>query len=239
MASPPRAERGETEREVESCTGRAMIRLYSWSTPNGNKLHIMLEECGLEYEIVPVNLGKKEQYSTQFLSVNPNAKIPAMTDSDGPGGRPITLFESGAMLLYLAEKTGRFLPGDPAGRYRAIQWVMFQMANIGPMFGQLHHFRSGAPEKIEYAIRRYLDESRRLLGVLEGRLGGARHLAGDEYSIADICTWPWCRSWIHTFGDTLDDFPAVGRWFTEVGAREGVRRGMQVYERLRAGAHAK
>ena len=213
-----------------------MIKLYTWATPNGNKLHIMLEECRLEYEVVPVRLGKREQVSPGFLHINPNAKIPAIVDSDGPAGRPLTLFESGAILIYLAEKTGRFLPQDAEGRYLAIQWVMFQMANTGPMFGQLHHFKSSAPEKLDYAIRRYEDESKRLLGVLETRLGESAWLAGEDYSIADICNWPWCRSWIHTLGYSLADFPRVARWFDAIAAREGVQRGMAVYERLRASA---
>lgn len=213
-----------------------MIKLYTWATPNGNKLHIMLEECGLEYEVVPVPLGKREQYSPGFLRINPNAKIPAIVDPGGPAGRPLTLFESGAILIYLAEKAGRFLPRDAEGRHLAIQWVMFQMANTGPMFGQLHHFKSSAPEKLDYAIRRYEDESRRLLGVLETRLGESAWLAGADYSIADICNWPWCRSWVHTLGYSLADFPRLGRWFDLIAARDGVRRGMAVYERLRASA---
>lgn len=213
-----------------------MIKLYTWATPNGNKLHIMLEECSLLYEVVPVRLGKREQYSPEFLRINPNAKIPAIVDPDGPAGRSLTLFESGAILIYLAEKTGRFLPRDAEGRYLAIQWVMFQLANTGPMFGQLHHFKSSAPEKLNYAIRRYEDESKRLLGVLETRLGESAWLAGEDYSIADICNWPWCRSWIHTLGYSLADFPRLERWFDVIAAREGVRRGMAVYERLRASA---
>jgi len=213
-----------------------VIKLYSWATPNGNKLHIMLEECGLEYELVPVRLGKREQHSSEFLRINPNAKIPAIVDPDGPAGRPLALFESGAILIYLAEKTGRFLPRDAEARYLAIQWVIFQMANTGPMFGQLHHFKSSAPEKLDYAIRRYEDESKRLLGVLETRLGESAWLAGGDYGIADICNWPWCRSWIHTLGYSLAGFPRLERWFDSIAAREGVRRGMAVYERLRASA---
>ncbi len=213
-----------------------MIELYTWATPNGNKAHIMLEECGLEYEVVPVRLGKREQHAPGFLRINPNAKIPAIVDPDGPAGRPLTLFESGAILVYLAEKTGRFLASDGPDRYLALQWVMFQMANTGPMFGQLHHFKSSAPEKLDYAVRRYEDESKRLLGVLETRLAESAWLAGEDYSIADICNWPWCRSWIHTLGYSLAEFPHVARWFDLIAERAGVRRGMAVYERLRASA---
>ena len=211
-----------------------MIKLYTWATPNGNKLHIMLEECGLDYEVVPVRLAQREQHKPEYLQINPNGKIPAMVDTDGPAGRPFTLFESGAMLIYLAEKTGRFLPADPEGRYLAIQWVMFQMGNTGPMIGQLHHFKSSAPEQLDYPIRRYEDESRRLLGVLETRLAESPWLAGPEYSIADICNWCWCRSWIYTLGYTLDDYPHVKRWFELIATRDGVQRGMALYEQLRA-----
>lgn len=213
-----------------------MIELYTWATPNGNKAHIMLEECGLEYEVVPVQLSKREQHASGFLRINPNAKIPTIVDPDGPAGRPLTLFESGAVLVYLAEKTGRFLAGNGPDRYLALQWVMFQMANTGPMFGQLHHFKSSAPEKLDYAVRRYEDESKRLLGVLETRLAESAWLAGEDYSIADICNWPWCRSWIHTLGYSLAEFPHVARWFDLISERAGVRRGMAVYERLRASA---
>lgn len=213
-----------------------MIRLYTWATPNGNKISIMLEECGLEYEVVPVRLPKREQHTPEFLRINPNRKIPAIIDSDGPDGKPLTLFESGAILIYLADKTGCLLPRNGEGRYITIQWVVFQVANTGPMFGQLHHFKSAAPEKLDYAIRRYEDESKRLLGVLEVRLGESGFLGGEQYSIADICNWTWCRSWIHTLGHSLADFPRVERWFERIGQREGVRRGMVVYERLRASA---
>ncbi len=213
-----------------------MITLYTWATPNGNKLHIMLEECGLAYEVVPVRLGKREQHAPAFLRINPNGKIPAMVDEDGPAGRPLTLFESGAMLIYLAEKSGRFLPQDPESRYLTLQWLMFQVANTGPMFGQLHHFKSSAPERLDYPIRRYEDESRRLLGVLETRLAESPFLSGPDYTIADISNWTWCRSWIHTLGYSLAEYPHVNRWFEVIAARDGVRRGMDLYEKLRASA---
>lgn len=213
-----------------------MIKLYSWGTPNGNKLHIMLEELGTPYELIPVNLGKGEQRTPEFLAVNPNGKIPAIIDPDGPGGQPLTLFESGAILIYLAEKTGRFLPADPAGRYRAIQWIMFQMAGIGPMFGQLHHFLASAPEPVPYALDRYRRESERLLGVVDGELAKQTCLVGNDYSIADICTWPWLRSWLHTMKNSLEPWPNARRWYEVIERRPAVQRAMAIYQRLRATA---
>lgn len=213
-----------------------MIKLYTWGTPNGNKLHIMLEELKLPYELSPVNLGKREQHSADYLRINPNAKIPAIVDSDGPDGNPLTLFESGAILIYLAEKSGRLLPEDARGRAIAIQWIMFQMANIGPMIGQLHHFTASAPERVDYAISRYRTECERLLGVMDARLAEADYLAGGEYTIADICTWPWIRSWIHTLKNTLGDWPHVNRWYEAIEQRPAVRQAVQIYDRLRASA---
>jgi GSH-dependent disulfide-bond oxidoreductase len=203
-----------------------MIDLYTWSTPNGRKVSIMLEECGLPYRVHAVNIGKGEQFAASFLAINPNAKIPAIVDPEGPDGRPLTLFESGAILVYLAGKTGRFLPQTARGRFEALQWLMFQMGGIGPMFGQAHHFLRSATEPVPYAIARYKAEARRLYGVLEGRLGQAPFLAG-EYSIADIATYPWVAR--HEWHQVpLADFPQVKRWFDTISARPAVARGMPV-----------
>jgi GST-like protein len=209
-----------------------MIDAYSWATPNGHKVHIMLEECGLTYKAHPIDIGRGDQFKPEFLKLNPNHRIPAIVDQDGPDGKPLALFESGAILIYLAEKTGKFLPKEPRGRYTTIQWLMFQMGGIGPMFGQAHHFRNYAPEKIEYAINRYTNEAGRLYGVLNKRLGEAKYLAGEEYTIADIATWPWTRS-ITNQGHDFDEFPNVKRWFQAIEARPAVQRGVQVLSDLR------
>ncbi len=203
-----------------------MITLYTWSTPNGRKISIMLEECGLPYAVRAIDITKGEQHTAAVLAVNPNAKIPALIDSDGPDGAPITLFESGAILIYLASKCGRFLPEEPRGKYEALQWLMFQMGGVGPMFGQAHHFLRFAPEKIPYAMARYKNETARLYGVLDKRLGEAAYLAG-EYSIADIATYPWVAR--HEWqGVALDDYPNVRRWFDAISLRPAVQRGMKV-----------
>ncbi|MGX7003837.1 glutathione binding-like protein [Caballeronia sp. KNU42] len=204
-----------------------MIDVYSWATPNGHKIHIMLEELGLEYKVIPIDIGAGDQFTPEFLAISPNNKIPAIIDSDGPNGRPLALFESGAILLYLAEKTGKFLPLDPVGRYTTMQWLMFQMGGVGPMLGQAHHFRIYAPEKIEYAVNRYSNEAKRLYGVMDKQLGVTRYLAGNDYSIADIATFPWTRSWKNQ-GIELDEFPNVKRWFDEISARPAVIRGVEV-----------
>jgi GST-like protein len=204
-----------------------MIDVYSWATPNGHKIHIMLEEVGLEYKAIPIDIGAGDQFAPEFLAISPNNKIPAIVDSDGPGGKPLALFESGAILLYLAEKTGKFLPLDPVGRYTTMQWLMFQMGGIGPMLGQAHHFRIYAPEKIEYAVNRYSNEAKRLYGVMDKQLGVTRFLAGNDYSIADIATFPWTRSWKNQ-GIELDEFPNVKRWFDEIASRPAVIRGVEV-----------
>jgi len=204
-----------------------MIDVYSWATPNGHKIHIMLEELGLEYKAIPIDIGAGDQFTPEFLAISPNNKIPAIVDSDGPGGKPLALFESGAILFYLAEKTGRFLPLDPVGRYTTMQWLMFQMGGVGPMLGQAHHFRIYAPEKIEYAVNRYSNEAKRLYGVMDTQLGVTRYLAGNDYSIADIATFPWTRSWKNQ-GIELDEFPNVKRWFDEISARPAVIRGVEV-----------
>ena len=204
-----------------------MIDVYSWATPNGHKLHIMLEELGLEYKVIPIDIGAGDQFTPDFLAISPNNKIPAIIDSDGPGGKPLALFESGAILFYLAEKTGKFLPLDPVGRYTTMQWLMFQMGGVGPMLGQAHHFRIYAPEKIEYAVNRYSNEAKRLYGVMDKQLGRTRYLAGNDYSIADIATFPWTRSWKNQ-GIELDEFPNVKRWFETIAARPAVVRGVEV-----------
>jgi GSH-dependent disulfide-bond oxidoreductase len=203
-----------------------MIELHTWSTPNGRKVSIMLEEVGLPYSVHPVNIGKDEQFRPEFLAISPNNKIPAIVDPDGPGGKRFALFESGAILIYLGEKTGRFIPKDPATRYVALQWLMFQMGGLGPMLGQTHHFLRAAPEPVPYAIKRYKDETRRLYGVLDKRLAEAEHLAG-EYSITDIASYPWvARHEWHQI--ELGDFPNVKRWYDAIGARPAVQRGMKV-----------
>ncbi|HEY9105594.1 MAG TPA: glutathione S-transferase N-terminal domain-containing protein, partial [Roseateles sp.] len=168
-----------------------MIEVYSWATPNGHKVHIMLEECGLKYRVHPVDIGTGAQFAPDFLAISPNNKIPAVTDADGPDGAPISLFESGAILLYLAGKTGRLMPADVRGKYEVLQWLMFQMGGVGPMLGQAHHFRIYAPEKLPYAIERYTNEARRLYGVINKRLAHATYIGGAEYSIADIAVFPW------------------------------------------------
>lgn len=209
-----------------------MIEVYSWPTPNGHKVHIMLEECGLPYEAKPINIGKGEQFTPEFLAISPNNKIPALVDPDGPDGQPISLFESGAILVYLAGKTGKFMPATDRGKYDVLQWLMFQMGGVGPMLGQAHHFRLYAPEKIEYAINRYSNEAKRLYGVIDKQLSRHRYLAGDDYTIADIATFPWLRSWQNQ-GIVLDDYPHLKKWFHAIEARPAVQRGVQVLAHLR------
>ncbi|MDW3686356.1 glutathione binding-like protein [Cupriavidus sp. CV2] len=204
-----------------------MIDVYSWPTPNGHKIHIMLEECGLAYKVHPINIGAGDQFGEAFLKISPNNKIPAIVDPDGPDGEPISLFESGAILLYLAGKTGKFLPEDVRGKYDALQWLMFQMGGVGPMLGQAHHFRMYAPEQIEYAINRYTNEAKRLYGVIDKQLSEHAWLAGSEYSVADIATFPWLRSWQNQ-GVELDDYPHLKRWFLEIAERPAVKRGVAV-----------
>ncbi len=204
-----------------------MIDVYSWATPNGHKVHIMLEECRLPYRAVAVDIGSGEQFQSDFLAISPNNKIPAIVDADGPDGRPISLFESGAILLYLAGKTGRFLPEGTAAKYEVLQWLMFQMGSVGPMLGQAHHFRIYAPEKIPYAIERYTNEARRLYTVMNTRLAKSRYLGGPEYSIADIAVFPWLRSWKNQ-GIDWNDHPHLKGWFDEIAARPAVMRGVEV-----------
>jgi GST-like protein len=202
------------------------IRLYTWATPNGRKVSIMLEELGIGYDVVPIDINADAQFAPDFLALNPNHKIPVIVDPDGPDGTPVTLSESGAILLYLAEKTGRFLPADGTARYRAMQWLMFQMGAVGPMFGQLHHFRRTAVRQ-EYAFDRFQNETRRIYGVLDGHLAASKYLAGDDYGIADMATFPWIarNGWHDT---DLAGLPNVARWFEAVGGREAVQRGMEV-----------
>ncbi len=203
-----------------------MIDVYPWSTPNGHKVHIMLEECGLPYRVHAVNIGAGDQFKPEFLRISPNNKIPAIVDSEGPDGKPISMFESGAILIYLAGKTGRFLPADVRAKYIALEWLMFQMGSVGPMFGQAHHFRIYAPEKIEYAINRYTNEARRLYGVMDKRLAQVPYFAGD-YGIADIAIFPWTRSHANQ-GVDLAGYPNVKRWFDDIAARPAVQRGIKV-----------
>ncbi len=211
-----------------------MIDLYTWPTPNGHKIHIMLEETGLEYTVHPIDISAGDQFEPEFLKISPNNKMPAMVDLDGPGGKPYSLFESGAILMYLAEKTGKFMPEEIRARYEVIQWLMFQMGGIGPLLGQAHHFRAYAPEKIPYAIDRYTNEANRLYSVLDVRLKDHEYLA-DEYSIADIATFPWLRSHERQ-GVDLDQYPNVKRWFEVVADRPAVKRGVDVLaDRRRAG----
>ena len=203
-----------------------MIDVYSWPPPNGHKVHIMLEECGLPYAARAIDIGAGDQFKPEFLRISPNNKIPAIVDSDGPDGKPLSMFESGAILIYLAGKTGKLLPAGVRGRYVALQWLMFQMGSIGPMLGQAHHFRIYAPEKIDYAIQRYTNEAKRLYGVMDRRLGEAKYFAG-EYSIADIAIFPWTRSHANQ-GVDLADYPNFNRWYETVEARPAVQRGVQV-----------
>ncbi len=209
-----------------------MIEVYSWATPNGHKVHVMLEECGLAYRAIPIDIGSGAQFAPEFLAISPNNKIPAIVDPDGPDGQPISMFESGAILLYLAAKTGRFLPADLRGRYRTLEWLMFQMGSVGPMLGQTHHFRLYAPEKIAYAIDRYSNETRRIYGVLDRRLKESAFVAGDEYTIADIAVFPWLRSWQNQ-GIDWSDFPHAKAWFDRIAERPAVQRGVQVLAGLR------
>jgi GST-like protein len=208
-----------------------MITFYTWATPNGRKISIALEEMGLAYEVKAVNIGKNEQFDPAFLKVAPNNRIPAIVDHDAEGG-PLSLFESGAILIYLAEKTGRFLPASGAGRYHTLQWLMWQMGGVGPMFGQANHFIRYAPEKVPYGINRYVKETQRLLGVMDRQLAGNAYLAGADYSIADMATYAWTLNALTGLGEQIADglppIDNVRRWVDQVGARPAVQRGMLV-----------
>ena len=201
-----------------------MIDVYTWNTPNGHKARIMLEECGLDYRVHPVNLDEGEQFAPDFLAISPNNKIPAIVDREGPGGAPISVFESGAILLYLAEKTQRLMPSDPRDRWQAMEWLMFQMSAVGPMFGQLGHFLYAATESLPYAIGRYSDEAQRLAGVVDRRLEGRDFLVGD-YSVADIACWPWLARH-ERLGIDLDELPHLTGWLERIGDRPAVQRGL-------------
>ena len=209
-----------------------MIDVYSWATPNGHKVHIMLEECGLPYRVHPVNIGAGDQFKPEFLKISPNNTIPAIVDSEGPDGRPISMFESGAILVYLASKTGKFLPASDRGKYEMLEWLMFQMGGVGPMLGQAHHFRMYAPEKIGYAINRYTNEAKRLYGVMDKQLATHPFIAGESYTIADIAIFPWDRSWQNQ-GIDWTDYPNLKKWFDGIAARPAVQRGVALLTDLR------
>ncbi len=213
-----------------------MIKVYSWPTPNGHKVHVMLEECGYrlgrDWEAIPVNIGTGDQFKPGFLKISPNNKIPALVDPNGPDGKPISVFESGAILIYLAGKTGKFMPKSDRQKYDVLQWLMFQMGGVGPMLGQNHHFRLYAPEKIEYAINRYTNEAKRIYGVIDKQLSTHMFIAGNRYSVADIAIFPWLRNWANQ-GIVLDDYPHLKAWFTKIAERPAVQRGVQVLADLR------
>jgi GST-like protein len=203
-----------------------MIDLYTWTTPNGRKISIMLEELGLPYRVHAINIGKDDQFKPEYIKINPNSKIPSIVDPEGPDGKPIAMMESGAILVYLADKTGKLLAKSGRARYDALQWLMFQMGGVGPMFGQTHHFLRAAKEQVPYAIERYGKETRRLYGVLNDHLKDHAYLAG-EYSIADIATYPWVSR--HEWHKVdLNDFAHVKRWFDAISARPAVKKGMDV-----------
>ena len=208
-----------------------MLDLYYWPTPNGWKVSIMLEECGLPYTVKPINIGQGDQFEPAFRKISPNGRMPAIVDPDGPGGQPISLFESAAILIYLGDKSGQFLPSDPYRRYKVLEWLMWQMGGIGPMCGQAHHFRQYAPEPIPYAIERYTREVGRLYAVLDTQLADHEFAAGD-YSIADMAIFPWIKPYERQ-GQNLDDFPNLKRWFETLAARPAVQRGLAVLEEER------
>jgi GSH-dependent disulfide-bond oxidoreductase len=203
-----------------------MIELYTWSTPNGRKVSIMLEECGLPYNVHRINIGtNSEQFAPEYLKINPNGKIPSIVDPDGPDGKPISMMESGAILIYLADKTGRFFPGT--GKYQVLQWLMFQMGGVGPMFGQAHHFMRAKKDEVPYGTERYGKEAKRLYGVMDRQLEKNEYLSGREYTIADIATYPWVarHEWHRV---NLGEFPSVKRWYDALGARPAVMKGMSI-----------
>jgi len=212
-----------------------MIDVYSWPTPNGHKVHIALEELGLPYTAHPINIGQGDQFSEEFLTISPNNKIPAIIDSEGPGHQPISIFESGAILLYLTEKAGELMPRDIRGRFETLEWLMFQMGGLGPMLGQAHHFRQYAPEQIDYAVDRYTNEAARLYGVMDRRLAKREWLAADAYTIADIAAYPWIRPHENQ-GQNLDDYPNLKHWYETISARPAVARGLEVLADARPAA---
>ena len=205
------------------------IELHTWNTPNGRKISVALEEMGVPYKVIPVNIGKGEQMAPAFLKLSPNNKIPAIVDPDGPNGKPVSIFESGAILLYLGEKTGKFLATDLRGRMETIEWLFWQMGGLGPMAGQNHHFRLYAKEKIPYAIERYVNETNRLYGVMDRRLADRRFLAGEAYTIADMASYPWVQP--ERQGQNIDEFPNLKRWKAEIAARPAT---IRAYEKGKA-----
>ncbi len=213
-----------------------MIDVYSWPTPNGHKIHIMLEECGLrlnrDWRAIPINIGSGDQFTPEFLKISPNNKIPALVDPNGPDGKPIAVFESGAILIYLAAKFGKFMPKSDRQKYEVLQWLMFQMGGVGPMLGQNHHFRLYAPEKLPYAVNRYTNEAKRLYGVIDKQLATHQFIAGGAYSIADMAIFPWLRNWERQ-GIVLADYPYLKTWFDRLAARPAVQRGVDVLASLR------
>ena len=209
-----------------------MIDLYSWATPNGHKIHIMLEETGLPYRVHPIDIGAGDQFKPEFLKISPNNNMPAIVDSDGPDGKPMSMFESGAILFYLASKTGKFLPENLRDRWSTLQWLMFQMGGVGPMLGQAHHFLGYAPEKIPYAMNRYSKEANRLYGVMDRRLAESKFIACGEYTIADMAIMPWLR-FPERQGVDIADYPHVKKWFDGIAARPAVQRGLKVLADLR------
>ena len=213
-----------------------MIDVYSWATPNGHKVHIMLEECGLrlnrDWRAIPVNIGTGDQFAPEFLRISPNNKIPALVDPHGPDGKPISVFESGAILVYLAAKTGKFMPRSDRAKFEVLQWLKFQMGGVGPMLGQNHHFRLYAPEKIDYAINRYTNEAKRLYGVMDKQVSKTKFIAGNTYTIADMAIFPWLRNWQNQ-GIDWAEYPHLKRWFDTIAARPAVQRGVQVLADLR------
>ena len=204
-----------------------MIELYTWPTPNGHKIHIMLEEAAIPYRVHSVNIRTGEQFAPEFLNISPNNRIPAIIDPEGPRGAPLALFESGAILLYLAEKSGCFMPQDTAHRFTCLQWLMWQMGGVGPMFGQANHFRRYAKEQHPYAIERYTNEANRLMGILDLQLGKNSFIAGEEFTIADMAIFPWTRHADQRGIDMLE-YPHAQRWFDAINARPAVQRALQV-----------
>jgi GSH-dependent disulfide-bond oxidoreductase len=213
-----------------------MIDLYTWPTPNSHKVTIMLEECKLAYAVHAIDIGAGDQLKPDFLKISPNNKIPAIVDHDGPGGKPYSVFESGAILIYLASKTGKFLGKNDKAKFDTLQWLMFQMGGVGPMLGQTHHFRIYAPEKVEYAINRYTNEAKRLYGVINKRLETNSFIAGKEYTVADMAIWPWLRSWQNQ-GVQITDYPALKEWFDKIDARPAVKRAVTVLADRRKPLH--
>jgi len=217
-----------------------MIDVYSWPTPNGHKVHIMLEECGMklgrDWQAIPINIGTGDQFTPEFLKISPNNKIPALVDPHGPDGKPIHLFESGAIMIYLASKFGKFMPKSDRAKFEVLQWLMFQMGGVGPMLGQAHHFRIYAPEKIDYAINRYTQEAKRIYNVMDKRLLSSAFLAGAKYSIADMAVYPWLRSWQNQ-GIDWAVYPTLKAWFDLIEKRPAVQRGVAVLASLRKPIH--